>query len=326
MAITIALNKRKERSARRRKSSRSRQRTTAFYLFIAPWLIGFLLLSVAPLAVGLLTSMTNYDGFDPANAKFIGLRNYERAFTDKDTSYSLGRTLLWTAINTPIWLFLSFSMAFILNQKAIKGKGFFRTLYYLPSIIPVVAAVWIWRIILDNNFGLLNASISLVRPGTAIPFISTYALYGLTAIAVWTGLGAGMIIFLAGLQNIPEELKEAARIDGANSFQVFRHVILPLMTPIIFFQLVLGMINAFQQLVLPYLLAPGQEVGGWNPPRSSFLYMIHTYRQLFVFQRYGYATALLWLLFIAVLIITLLTFRTARYWVYYEVAVEEGEP
>ena len=326
MAITIALNKRKERSARRRKSSRARQRTTAFYLFIAPWLIGFLLLSVAPLAVGLLTSMTNYDGFDPANAKFIGLRNYERAFTDKDTSYSLGRTLLWTAINTPIWLFLSFSMAFILNQKAIKGKGFFRTLYYLPSIIPVVAAVWIWRIILDNNFGLLNASISLVRPGTAIPFISTYALYGLTAIAVWTGLGAGMIIFLAGLQNIPEELKEAARIDGANSFQVFRHVILPLMTPIIFFQLVLGMINAFQQLVLPYLLAPGQEVGGWNPPRSSFLYMIHTYRQLFVFQRYGYATALLWLLFIAVLIITLLTFRTARYWVYYEVAVEEGEP
>jgi multiple sugar transport system permease protein len=326
MAITIALNRRKERVARRRKSSRVRQRTTAFYLFIAPWLIGFLLLSVTPLAVGFLTSMTNYDGFDPANAKFVGLRNYERAFTDKDTSYSLGRTLLWTAINTPIWLFLSFGMALILNQKAIKGKGFFRTLYYLPSIIPVVAAVWIWRIILDNNFGLLNASISLVRPGTAIPFISTYALYGLTAIAVWTGLGAGMIIFLAGLQNIPEELKEAARIDGASSFQVFRHVILPLMTPIIFFQLVLGMINAFQQLVLPYLLAPGQEVGGWNPPRSSFLYMIHTYRQLFVFQRYGYATALLWLLFIVVLIITLLTFRTARYWVYYEVEVEGGEP
>jgi multiple sugar transport system permease protein len=326
MAITLTLNKKKERSVRRRKSSRARQRTTAFYLFIAPWLIGFLLLSVTPLAVGFLTSTTNYDGFDPANAKFVGLRNYERAFTDKDTSYSLGRTLLWTAINTPIWLFLSFGMALILNQKAIKGKGFFRTLYYLPSIIPVVAAVWIWRIILDNNFGLLNASISLVRPGTAIPFISTYALYGLTAIAVWTGLGVGMVIFLAGLQNIPEELKEAARIDGANSYQVFRHVILPLMTPIIFFQLVLGMINAFQQLVLPYLLAPGQEVGGWNPPRSSFLYMIHTYRQLFVFQRYGYATALLWLLFVVVLIVTLLTFRTARYWVYYEVEVERGEP
>jgi multiple sugar transport system permease protein len=324
MAITRTLKR--KRSARRRISARARQKTTAFYLFIAPWLIGFILLSIAPLGVGFVTSLTNYDGFDPADAKFVGLNNYERAFTDKDTSYSLGRTLLWTAINTPIWLVLSFGMALILNQKSIKGKGFFRTLYYLPSIIPVVAAVWIWRIILDNNFGLLNAILSLFRPGTAIPFISTYAIYSLTAIAVWTGLGAGMVIFLAGLQNIPDELKEAARIDGANSFQVFRHVTLPLMTPIIFFQLVLGMINAFQQLVLPMLLAPGQEVKTWNPPRSSFLYMIHTYRQLFVFQRYGYATALLWLLFIVVLIITLLTFKTARYWVYYEVDVEGGEP
>ena len=323
--MTIAQTRRRNRGPRRRRSARARQRTITFYLFVAPWLLGFVLLSVLPLAIGFLTSLTNYDGFKPANAKFVGLRNYERAFTDDDMTYSLGRTLLWAGINTPIWIVLSFGMALVLNQKGIKGKAFFRTLYYLPSVVPVVAAVWIWKIVLDNNFGLANAILSIFRPGTAVPFLSTHALYSLTAIAVWTGLGSGMVIFLAGLQDIPDELREAARIDGANGWRVFRHVTLPIMTPIIFFQMVLGMINAFQTLVLPYLLSPGQEAGGWNPPRSSYLYMIHAYRQMFVSQRYGYATALLWLLFFVILALTLLIFRTARYWVFYEVAVEGGK-
>jgi multiple sugar transport system permease protein len=322
MASTQLL--REPRSGRWRKSTRARRRTVAFYLFVAPWLLGFVLLSVAPLCIGFFTSLTNYDGFDPADSKFIGADNYTRAFTDDRMSLSLGRTLLWAAINTPLWLLVTFGMALALNAKGLKGRGFFRTLYYMPSIIPIVGVVWVWKIILDNNFGLLNAIISIFRPGTAIPFLSQYALQSLSVIALWTGLGSGMVIFLAGLQNIPEELKEAARIDGANGVQLFRHVTLPMMTPIIFFQLVLGLISAFQQLVLPMLLAPGQEAGGWNPPRSSYLYMIHAYRQLFVYQRYGYSTALLWLLFVVILALTLLIFRTARYWVFYEVEVEGG--
>jgi len=306
------------------KSTRARKRTISFYLFVAPWLLGFVLLSVAPLCTGFFTSLTNYDGFDPADSKFIGVDNYTRAFSDDRLFFSLGRTLLWAAINTPLWLIVTFCMALVLNQKGIKGRGFLRTLYYVPSIMPVVGVVWIWRIILDNNFGLLNATISIFRPGTALPFITQYALQSLSVIALWTGLGSGMVIFLAGLQNIPEELKEAAQIDGANSLQLFRHVTLPIMTPVIFFQLVLGLISAFQQLVLPMLLAPGQEGSGWNPPRSSYLYMIHAYRQLFVYQRYGYSTAVLWLLFIVIMALTLLVFRTARYWVFYEVEVEVG--
>jgi multiple sugar transport system permease protein len=322
MASTQPL--RGQRSGRRRKSARARRRTAAFYLFVAPWLLGFVLLTVAPLCIGFFTSLTNYDGFDPADSKFIGMDNYTRAFTDDRMSFSLGRTLLWAAINTPLWLIATFGMALALNAKGLKGRGFFRSLYYMPSIIPVVGVVWVWKIILDNNFGLLNAIISIFRPGTAIPFLSQYALQSLSVISLWTGLGSGMVIFLAGLQNIPEELKEAASIDGANAVQLFRHVTLPMMTPIIFFQLVLGLISAFQQLVLPMLLAPGQEAGGWNPPRSSYLYMIHAYRQLFVYQRYGYSTALLWLLFVVILALTLLIFRTARYWVFYEVEVEGG--
>ena len=312
-------------ATRRAKSTRARKRTISFYLFVAPWLLGFVLLSVAPLCTGFFTSLTNYDGFDPADSKFIGMDNYRRAFSDDRMFFSLGRTLLWAAINTPLWLIVTFCMALVLNQKGIKGRGFLRTLYYVPSIMPVVGVVWIWRIILDNNFGLLNAAISIFRPGTAVPFITQYALQSLSVIALWTGLGSGMVIFLAGLQNIPEELKEAAQIDGANGLQLFRHVTLPIMTPVIFFQLVLGLISAFQQLVLPMLLAPGQEGSGWNPPRSSYLYMIHAYRQLFVYQRYGYSTALLWLLFVVIMVLTLLVFRTARYWVFYEVGVEGGK-
>lgn len=312
------------KSARGRKSARARKRTISFYLFIAPWLLGFVLLSVAPLCIGFFTSLTNYDGFDPADSKFVGLDNYTRAFSDDRMFLSLSRTLLWAAINTPLWLVVTFCMALVLNQKGIKGRGFLRTLYYVPSIVPIVGVVWIWKIILDNNFGLLNAIISIFRPGTAIPFMSQYALQSLSVIALWTGLGSGMVIFLAGLQDIPEELIEAAQIDGANALQLFRHVTLPIMTPIIFFQLVLGLISAFQQLVLPMLLAPGQEAGGWNPPRGSYLYMIHAYRQLFIYQRYGYSTALLWLLFIVIMALTLMVFRTARYWVFYEVEIEGG--
>jgi multiple sugar transport system permease protein len=311
-------------ATRRAKSPRARRKTISFYLFVAPWLLGFVLLSVAPLCIGFFTSLTNYDGFDPADSKFIGVDNYARAFSDDRMFFSLGRTLLWAAINTPLWLIVTFCMALILNQKGIKGRGFLRTLYYVPSIVPVVGVVWIWKIILDNNFGLLNAAISVFRPGTALPFLSQYALQSLSVIALWTGLGSGMVIFLAGLQNIPQELKEAAQIDGANGLQLFRHVTLPIMTPVIFFQLVLGLISAFQQLVLPMLLAPAQEVSGWNPPRSSYLYMIHAYRQLFVYQRYGYSTALLWLLFVVIMALTLLVFRTARYWVFYEVEVGGG--
>lgn len=310
------------KAGHRRRFRRARRRTIAFYIFIAPWLIGFVLLSVAPLCIGFLTSLTDYDGFDPADADFIGFDNYVRAFNDKNAGHALRQTVLWAGLNLPLWLTVTFGMALALNQKAVKGKGFFRTLFYLPSIVPMVAAVWIWRIILDNNFGLFNAIVGFFFPGTAIPFLSRYAFYSLSVIGLWTGLGSGTIILLAGLQNVPEELKEAARIDGATALQLFRHVTLPLMTPILFYQTVGGLISAFQQLVLPMLLTPSESA--WNPPRSSYLYMIHAYRQLFSFQRYGYATALLWLLFILILGLTLLVFRTARYWVFYEVEVEGG--
>ncbi len=306
------------RLVRRRRA----RRTLAFYAFIAPWLLGFVVLTVVPLILGFLTSLTNYDGLNLASLRFLGLANYRRILSDADARFALGRTLLWSAINTPLWLVCSFTLALILNQE-VRGRGLFRTLYYLPSVIPAVAAVWAWKIILDRNYGLINGLLSVFQPGTAIPWLSEYALYGVTAIALWSGLGSGMVIFLAGLQGIPEELIEAARIDGAGTGRIFRHITIPLMTPVIFFQLVMALISSFQQFVIPLLLTTSGAQGAVTP-RSVYLYMIHTYRQLFTYQRFGYGVALLWVLFVVVMALTVLVFRSASYWVYYEALAEEG--
>jgi multiple sugar transport system permease protein len=308
--------------ARRALLSRKWRRTLWFYLFVLPWLLGFVLLWVVPLGLGFVTSLTDYDGLNLATVRFVGLRHYVNALTrDKDAAFSFGQTLKWTALNLPTWMILSFVLALILNQN-VRGKGFFRTAFFFPSIIPLVAMMWIWKIVLDRNVGLLNAAISIFRPGTAISWLTEYGLQGLTVIAVWSGLGWGMLIFLAGLQGVPDELVEAARIDGAGALAIFRHVTIPLMTPVIFYVLVSGLIGSFQQFIMPQLLAAigGRTGAGFEviPPRPIYLAMIHVNRQIFSFQRFGYGIALLWLLFIIVALLTVVLFRTSRYWVYTE--------
>jgi multiple sugar transport system permease protein len=322
--MATSINALPTRAGQKRTLNRRQRRTLYFYAFIAPWLIGFILLGVFPLVVGFLTSLTNYDGLNLLNLKFQGVGNYLRAFGDPEVSFSFTRTLLWLVVNLPIWLALSFGLALILNQ-GIKGQGIFRTLYYLPSIVPAAAAILAWKIILDKNNGLLNGLLSLFKPGTAVGWLSNYALEGMTMIAVWTGLGAGMVIFLAGLQGIPEELTEAAKIDGANSIQNFRYITLPLMTPVIFFQLILGLVGAFQQLNLPLLLNNvGLTGSGAVPSRAIYLYMIHTYSQIFTFRLYGYGTALLWMLFLGTVVVTAFFFWSQKFWVYSEGSSEGG--
>jgi multiple sugar transport system permease protein len=305
-----------------RPRSRRVSRNIAFYAMISPWLIGFLLLGVIPLVVGLLASFTNYDGLNVGDFKWVGSRNYSRVFQDSEAIYAFGRTLLWSALNVPIWLILSFSLALILNQ-GIWARGFFRTLFYLPSIIPAVGAVWAWRLLLDPNNGVVNAIISIFRPGTAIQWTTDYALQSLTMIAVWQGAGVGMVIFLAGLQGIPRELEEAAFLDGASTLQSFRHITIPLMTPVIFFQLVLAIIGSLQQFALPMLLAGGRM--GSVPPRAAYFFVVHVMRQIFTFSRFGYGLALLWLLFIVVVVLTIVVFGSSRFWVHYEVDVAGGK-
>lgn len=299
----------------RKPIARGRRRRRTFYAFTSPWLIGFVLFTVFPLAFGFWISLTNYDGLNLSNLDFVGLYNYTTAFRDPNVAFTFKRTLVWTALNLPIWLVLSFLMALIANRK-VKGIGLFRTLFYLPSVIPAVGLVWTWKILLEQNFGLVNAILDIFKPGIAVGWLSNQAMYGVTAMAVWSGLGAGMIVFLAGLQGVPDELVEAAKIDGATSFRVFWHVTLPMMTPVLFFQIVMGLISAFQQLTIPWLATTSASVG--VPPRSVYLYMINVYQQIFGVYRFGYGMALLWLLIVVIILLTLAVFRSQRYWVYSE--------
>ncbi len=305
-----------------RHMSRATRRAIAFYAFISPWLIGFLLLTTVPMIVGFAISFTNYDGLSVADIDFKGLDNYERIFTrDRDAGYALGRTILWGLLNVPIWLIGSFTLALILDR-SIRAVGIFRTIFYLPSIIPIVSVVWVWRAVLNQNGGLLNGVISLFRENTAIIWTSgDLAIVSATIMSVWAGLGGGMIIFLAGLQNIPISLKEAAFIDGAGEWRVLRHVIIPLMTPVIFFQLILSIIGSIQQFVLPMILAGIQGFSGQLgavPPRSIYLYMVHVNLQVFARGRFGYGMALLWVLFVGIVLFTVIVFWTSRFWVFYE--------
>lgn len=295
---------------------RSVRRQRTFFTFISPWLVGFVLLTIFPLIFGFLISMTNYDGLNLFNLNFTGFKNYVNAVQNPTVRHAFGRTLVWTALNLPTWLFFSLLLAVLANQK-VKGIGIFRTLFYLPSVIPAVGLVWTWKILLEKNFGLVNAILSYIWPGTAIGWLTDEAMYGVTAMAVWNGLGAGMIIFLAGLQSIPDELVEAARIDGANNFQVFWHVTIPMLTPVIFFQLILGLISALQMLTIPWLATTSDVVA--VPPRGIHLYMIYIFQEVFTKGRFGYGMAILWILILVVFLLTFIVFRTQRAWVYSEV-------
>ncbi len=301
----------------------SRYSTRTFYLFIAPWfLLGFIGLTTIPLTYAFLLSFTNFDGIS-GHWHWIGLDNYSELISDPDTWYSLGRTLLFLVITVPLSTASGLGLALLLNQR-IRAVGLFRTIFYVPSVVPVVASVVIWRIMFDRDSGFLNAVIGWVGRPAITWLIDPTAFLALIVMVLW-GLGGGMVIFLAGLQGIPGELREAAAIDGANAVRTFRAVTLPLLTPVIFFQAVTGVIAALQTLIQPLLLSQaGTGATGSEVQRSNFLYMVNVYQQFFSNQRFGYGAALLWLLFAVILLITLLFFRSSALWVYYELRQEKG--
>lgn len=303
--------------------SRSRSRSIWFYIFVSPFLFGLLFLTIVPLAGGLGISLTNYDGLTFYAVKFVGLNNYLRAFSDDKVPLAVGRTVIWSIVNAPIMIVFTFVTAVLLNN-AIKGRGFFRTALYIPTLIPAVAAVKIITLMLNRDEGILNKFLSLFQPDTNIFWTSAeYAFGTMIMISTWLTFGAGVVVFLAGLQNVPEELREAALIDGANSLQVFRYVIMPLMTPLIFFQLVNTMIAVFQEATTPMLLW-GIDIGRVPPP-SVYLIMVHILRQIRLQNLYGYGSALVWIMFLVLIAISVLLFWSQRFWVHYEEPVGKQE-
>lgn len=284
------------------------------YAFILPWIVGFLIFTLGPMLASLYFSFTDYNIIDPP--VWVGLDNYQKAFfSDPLFWHSLKRTLYFASLALPLGLVFGFLMAVLLNQD-IPGVNIWRTIFFLPSVIAGVAVALLWTRIFNPRVGILNPFLQNVLginnpPGWLQD--PDWAIPALVIMSLW-GVGGSMIIYLAGLQGIPTTLYEAAKIDGANNWQRFRNVTLPLMTPVIFYNLVIGLIGAFQYFTEVYVATSGE--GG--PARSTLVYNLYLYQNAFRFFDMGYASALAWVLFILVLGVTLLVFKSSPMWVFYE--------
>ncbi|MFI7296446.1 carbohydrate ABC transporter permease [Streptomyces sp. NPDC050121] len=307
--------------ARRPRSLRAR-RAGAFYVFAGPWLLGFLGMTVFPLGYALWLSFTNSDGLSP-NARFVGLANYREVFSDPDTLASLARTGVFAAITVPLTIAAGLLLAVLLNQP-IRARGVFRTLVYLPAVVPPVGAALTFKLIFDRDSGSANGLLDILDVNGLAWLQDPYARWVLITLTVW-GCGNVMIISLAGLQDIPAELLDAARVDGASWWQSFTRITLPLLSPVLFFQLVTQIIATLQSF-LPLLIAVDPSPKGVTAvPQSNQLIMINVFTQYFSNGRYGYASALLWVLFAFVMAVTFLVFKVSRSVVFYSVDPEQTQ-
>ncbi|MCE7918614.1 MAG: spermidine/putrescine ABC transporter permease [Chloroflexi bacterium] len=278
-------------------------------LFVSPWLIGFLLWTVYPLISSFYYSFTRYDLLRPA--VWIGFGNYIELFTEDATFPKvIGNTLYYVLLSAPMGVISAFLMAALLNTK-IMARPFFRAIFFFPAIVPTIVVAMVWQFLLNTQFGLINSLMQgLGLP--VIPFLSSPALAkpSLIMIYMWAQ-GNAMVIFLATLQDVPRALYEAAELDGANAFHKFWHITIPMCTPVILFNLIMGFIEGFQSFTLPWL------VTGGGPSNSTELYGLYLYRNAFEFLRMGKASALAWMLFIVIVTFTFILFRTSARWVYY---------
>ncbi len=296
-------------SHRKSSSSLSRREALSAYTYIGPWIVGFILITLGPMVASLYFSFTDYNIVSPAT--WVGLGNYRHLFSDPLFWKSLGVTLKFGALSLPLQIIFGFTLAILLNQN-IPGVNIFRTIFYIPATISGVAIALVWGLILNPERGLLNPVLSLFGiNGPAWLQNPDTALYGLVIISLW-GVGGGVIIYLAGLQGVPTELYEAAKVDGANIWQQFMNVTLPMVTPVLFYNLVLGLINTFQYFTEVFILTRG------GPARATLVYNLYLYQNAFSYNHMGYASALAWVLFVITLVLTVLVFRSSATWVYYE--------
>jgi len=288
-----------------------RREAVAGYLFVLPWIIGFLIFTLGPIIASLVFSFTDYDMMLPPS--WIALDNFRELLGDPLFYTSLYNTVYIVALAVPLGMVVSFAIALLLNQK-VRFLAVYRTAYFIPSIVPAVASAALWLYLLQPQWGLVNGfleSLGITGPGWLSSEL--WSKPAIIMMMVW-GAGNTVIIYLAGLQDIPQSLYEAAAIDGANEWNKFWRLTLPLMTPSLFFTLVLGIIGTFQIFAQIFVLTDG--MGG--PQNSTLVYMIYLYRNGFNFFRMGYASAMAWVLFVLILLLTWLQFKGAQRWVYYE--------
>ncbi|UIX29201.1 carbohydrate ABC transporter permease [Streptomyces sp. GQFP] len=301
------------------RTSMTARRRRAFYLFTSPWIIGFLLLTVGPMAYALWLSFTTFDGISP-NWRYVGFGNYSELLTDSVTWNSLSRAGVFAITSVPLSIIAGLALAVLVNRP-MKARGLFRTLLYLPAVVPPVGAGLVFKQLFNRDSGAANGVLNIFGIDAIAWLDDPYARYVILMSVLWAA-GNIMIISLAGLQDVPRELHEAARIDGASAWRTFRSITVPLLSPVLLFQAVTGMI-ASVQTIMPLLLAskPGPQ-GVTEIPQTNYMYMMHVFAEYFALGRYGYASALLWVLFVLILIMTGLIFKVTSGVVFYNVDPE----
>lgn len=291
-------------------SQLARQEAVDGLVCVFPWIVGFVVFIAGPMLASAYLAFTQYDiSFAP---KFIGLENFESLLVGDPLFWtSLYNTAYFTLLFVPLHLFLALLAALALNIR-LRGISLYRLAFYIPSITPAVASAFLWMWIFNPDYGLANITLALVGlPPQTWLFSESLAKPSFVILSLW-GLGSAMIIFLAGLQSVPESLHEAAAIDGAGTFRRFWHVTLPMLTPVMFFNLIIGIIGSFQIFTTAFIATQG------GPNNATLFYVLYLYNQGFQFLHMGYASALAWVLFLIILAFSLIQVRIADRWVYYE--------
>lgn len=278
-------------------------------LFAAPWMIGFIGLTAYPMLLSLIYSFADYNILE--SPTFIGFENYTTMFNDPLFYTSLYNTVYYVVFGVPLGMLIGLGIALLLN-KSIKGIAIYRTLYYLPSIVPLVASTVLWNWMFNPSFGILTSAVEAIGL-TAPGWLSDpgFAKNSLILMSLWTA-GSGMIIYLAGLKNIPQVYYDASDIDGASAMQKFFRITLPLLSPTLFYQLIIGLIGGFQVFTQAFILTSG------GPNDSTLFYVLYLFNNAFKFWKMGYASALSWVLFIIIMMFTLINFLLSKYWVKYD--------
>lgn len=294
---------------RRRMSAARRRDLRDGLIFTSPFLLGVLTLWIGPMLYSLYLVTQDWNIITPP--EYVGLRNFQRLFEDPLVAKSLGNTAYFTFIGVPLQLIVAFVLALMLNQN-VRGLSIYRTVYYLPSITPAVAFAVVWIQILNPEFGVLNSILGWfgVAPIKWL-FDPAWAKPAFILMTLWL-TGFQMVIFLAGLQGVPKELNEAASIDGANTWRRFWNVTVPIISPVIFFNLVIGIIGSFQVFTSAFIITDG------GPQDSTLFMVLYIYRNAFEYFKMGYAATLAWALFLIIMIFTAIQFFLSNRWVYYE--------
>lgn len=292
-------------------SAQARRENFWGWLLVMPWVIGFLGFTLGPMIASAYLSFTDWDILTPP--KWVGLRNFSFLFTRDDIAlHSFRITIIYAIISVPLRLILGLAIALLMNQK-VRGIFLFRTIYYLPAVLSGVAVALLWRWVFNSEFGLVNTLLwrlfGITGPAWLVD--QDWVMPAFIVMSLWD-VGSPMLIYLAGLQGIPTDLYEAAEVDGASAGQRFWAITLPLMSPVLFFNLVIGIIAALQVFTQAFIITEG------GPNNATMFTILYMYLNAFRFFKMGYASAIAWLLFLLILVLTLVVFRSSALWVHYE--------